>query len=341
MAKQIKFNLVIDGNKVSTFEEMQDNLSAELLPHLSTGKLAKWFLSRDMADKAAAVQAIDSTQSDLAQLSALCEVLELEADDDILADILAMPEQLAQAQAVQAKENTKEPEEEVASSKSTYRLDFSSKDFSGRSFEGVDLSDANLENINLTDANLMGANLSGANLKNAILKDANLIGANLSGANLQGAVITGANFFFADLSKSNFKNVMGDESVFGGCICNKTDFSDSSLINSNFTNAHLINAYFLNSNLNGSQFITEKLDEKDYADFNKILKIIKINKDVINNRCSCLNTDFSFSNLSDCKFKDVDNMDTSIFTGVLGFSRYELLDINEKPQSVTPISHNS
>ena len=90
MAKKIKFNLIIDGNRVSTFEEMQDNLSAELLQHLSTGKLAKWFVSREMVDKAAAVQAIDSTQSDFAQLVALCEVLDLEADEDILAEILAI-----------------------------------------------------------------------------------------------------------------------------------------------------------------------------------------------------------------------------------------------------------
>ncbi len=92
MAKNIKFNLIIDGNRVSTFEEMQDNLSAELLQHLSTGKLAKWFVSREMVDKAAAVQAIDSTQSDFAQLVALCEVLDLEADEDILAEILAVRE---------------------------------------------------------------------------------------------------------------------------------------------------------------------------------------------------------------------------------------------------------
>ncbi len=346
MAKLIKFDLIIDGNKVKTFEELQDNLHADLLPYLKSGKLAKWFASRELADKAALIAAIDLNQSDLALLSAVCEVLELEADDDILQEILDTADKLAAAiPAVSTNDTDSNIEAETSESTTTgYREDWSGRDLSWRSFKGDDLSHynfsgadlsrcdfsganlegANFEGANLAPAALLGANLEGANFEGANLANAVLNGANLEGANLQGAVITGADFTFADLSKANFKNVMGDETIFASCTCNKTDFSDSSLTKSNFTNTHLINAYFLNSKLNGSKFITEKFDDEEFDDeeFNEVMKIMKINKDRIYKQCSILNTDFSFSNLSGCEFEDVDNMDTAKFTGVLGFSRY-------------------
>jgi hypothetical protein len=196
MAKMIKFDLPVNGVKVKNFGELQDNFHADLLPYLKSGKLAKWFLSRELADKAAAVQAIDTTQTNLAQLTALCEVLELEADEDILADILAMPEQLAQA-----KENTKEleVEEDIAPTKPRYREDWSGRNFSKHSFKGEDLSNYNFARANLRHANLRGVNLSNANLTGADLTGADLGHADLRGANLIGSNSTGANFIGAKM----------------------------------------------------------------------------------------------------------------------------------------------
>ncbi len=171
MAKMIKFDLPVNGVKVKNFGELQDNFHTDLLPYLKSGKLAKWFLSRELADKAAAVQAIDSTQSDLTQLTALCEVLELEVDDDILANILAMPEKLAQAQVAQSK-------------------DWRGRDLSGRLFIGKDLSNynfarADLSNANLSNAILSNANLRRADLSNAILSNAILWHADLTDAKMK------------------------------------------------------------------------------------------------------------------------------------------------------------
>jgi uncharacterized protein YjbI with pentapeptide repeats len=68
-------------------------------------------------------------------------VLELEADEDILADILEMPEELEQAQVAQSK-------------------DWSGRDLSGRSFKDEDLSNYNIARADLSDANLTGADLT-------------------------------------------------------------------------------------------------------------------------------------------------------------------------------------
>jgi uncharacterized protein YjbI with pentapeptide repeats len=298
MAKQIKFNLVIDGNKVSTFEEMQDNLSAELLPHLPTGKLAKWFLSRELADKAAAVQAIDTTQTNLAQLTALCEVLELEADEDILADILAMPEQLAQAQAVQAKESTAAPEveEESYTSKPSYREDWSGRDLSGRLFIGEDFSNYNFAGANLSGCDFSGANLSGANFEGATLDNANFEGADLSNADLTSCIIDGdgdgdgvsvngnnintfrlflaprslvTNFKGANLSHANFYGSTISFAEFEGADLSYANFSKThfhlvsfngaNLVETNFTESSLYNSIFIKSNIIKNNFSFSEL----------------------------------------------------------------------------------
>jgi uncharacterized protein YjbI with pentapeptide repeats len=307
MAKQIKFNLVIDGNKVSTFEEMQDNLSAELLPHLPTGKLAKWFLSRELADKAAAVQAIDTTQTNLAQLTALCEVLELEADEDILADILAMPEQLAQAQAAQIQETTAAPEveEESYTSKPSYREDWSGRDLSGRSFKDEDFSNYNFAGANLSGCDFSGANLEGANFEGAILQGCSFgsagflsfsAGADLTNASFKNCNLSGTSFDYSTLVNANFKECYTEQNAccsFHGANCTYSIFDKCNLF-VEFSCTYLTNASFKESVLRR---------EHDHRRARR------------ENEIYLAGADFSFADLTGFSFYEAIDKDKAKFTG--------------------------
>jgi uncharacterized protein YjbI with pentapeptide repeats len=258
MAKLIKFDLIIDGNKVKTFEELQDNLHADLLPYLKSGKLAKWFLSRDLADKAAAIAAIDLNQSDLALLSAVCEVLELEADDDILQEILDTADKLAAAiPAVSTNDTDSNIEAETSESTTTgYREDWSGRDLSGRSFKGDDLSRYNFAGANLSECDFSEANLEGANFEGANLSSAKFVGSNLNSANFEGA----------DLDDTNFDDTKLKDACLEGTSLKNASFDRSDLTRTSFSKATLVGASFRDARLIETNF-TESVFEED-ADFN-------------------------------------------------------------------------
>ena len=298
MAKLIKFDLIIDGNKVKTFEELQDNLHADLLPYLKSGKLAKWFASRELADKAAAIAAIDLNQPDLALLSAVCEVLELEADDDILQEILDTADKLAAAiPAVSTNDTDSNIEAETSESTTTgYREDWSGRDLSGRSFKGDDLSrynfaGANLSECDFSEANLEGANFEGANLSSAKFVESNLNSANfneaavdkcnfseanLEGANLQGAGLHYCKFSGANLSYANLSESLGAKVDFScanltGTICVSVNFEQNIYWDGGyngatmFKNAILIGADFSHADLEGAYFNDATLTNVNFS----------------------------------------------------------------------------
>lgn len=284
MAKLIKFDLIIDGNKVKTFEELQDNLHADLLPYLKNGKLAKWFLSRDLADKAAAIAAIDLNQPDLALLSAVCEVLELEADDDILQEILDTADKLAVAiPAVSTNDTDSNIEAETSESTTTgYREDWSGRDLSGRSFQGDDLSRYNFAGANLSSCNFSEANLEGANFEGADLSSAQFKGANLRYANLKAVDISNADFSsqtsigyavkltdmsYADLSNAcAFKHVWFCYANLAHTIFKNVDLNTEQSTNGpSFDKATLVNTDFSNANLQRGSFKKATLTNVNFS----------------------------------------------------------------------------
>lgn len=229
MAKLIKFDLIIDGNKVKTFEELQDNLHADLLPYLKSGKLAKWFASRDMADQATAIAVIDLNQSDLALLSAVCVVLELEADEEILQELLDAAQKLAAATPV-ASTNDTDSNIEAETSESTttsYREDWSGRDLSGRSFKGDDLSHYNFAGANLSKCDFSEANLEGANFEGANLSSTQFVESNLNSANFNEAAIVKCNFEKATLSNACFIKANLSNSTFKQVVMQSADLSHS------------------------------------------------------------------------------------------------------------------
>ena len=82
--KMIKFDLQINGVKITNIEELQDNFSVEILPIFNSGLLAKWLKSRELIDQARSIEEIDKNTIELIQLKKICQALEIDDDDEIL-----------------------------------------------------------------------------------------------------------------------------------------------------------------------------------------------------------------------------------------------------------------
>lgn len=90
--KIIKFDLPINGTKVTTLEALRDNLTDEIVKLARSGQLERWFKSRQLHDMAQAVaDAVASQAEDKAFFLALCDVLEVEVHPDDASAIFDAP----------------------------------------------------------------------------------------------------------------------------------------------------------------------------------------------------------------------------------------------------------
>ena len=90
--KIIKFDLPINGTKVTTLEALRDNLTDEIVPLARSGQLERWFKSRQVQEQAQAVAAVVSEHAeDKALFLALCAVLEVEVHPDDASAIFDAP----------------------------------------------------------------------------------------------------------------------------------------------------------------------------------------------------------------------------------------------------------
>ena len=92
--KIIKFDLPINCTKVTTLEDLRDNLTDEIIKLARSGQLERWFKSRQLQKLAKAVtDAVSQHAEDKALFMALCAVLEVEVHpDDVNAIFDAPPE---------------------------------------------------------------------------------------------------------------------------------------------------------------------------------------------------------------------------------------------------------
>jgi uncharacterized protein YjbI with pentapeptide repeats len=212
MAKMIKFNLTLSGATVSTFDELQDNFSAEILPIYRTGRLLKWLQARELTEQVQAVQAITLSDDDRELLGALCRALALDDDTEVI-NFLLKDWQVNQKQKAAALADTAgqtiETEDEAGcvdeDAPAAEPVDWSGKDMSARNFEGADLRNGifvgtNFEGCNFTGADLRGANFTKANLENVVLSNSDCTGADFTEAKLGIAAIK------ANFTKSKFIN---------------------------------------------------------------------------------------------------------------------------------------
>ena len=90
--KIIKFDLPINGTKVTTLDALRDNLTDEIVPLARSGQLERWFKSRQMQEQAQAVaNAVSRNKKDKELFLALCAVLEVEVHPDDASAIFDAP----------------------------------------------------------------------------------------------------------------------------------------------------------------------------------------------------------------------------------------------------------
>ena len=90
--KIIKFDLPINGSKVTTLEALRDNLTDEIVKLARSGQLERWFKSRQMQEQAQAVaNAVSRNNKDKELFLALCAVLEVEVHPDDASAIFDAP----------------------------------------------------------------------------------------------------------------------------------------------------------------------------------------------------------------------------------------------------------
>lgn len=90
--KIIKFDLPINGIKVTTLETLRDNLTDEIVSLARSGQLERWFQSRQLQEQAQDVAAAVSQHAkDKALFLALCTVLEVEVHPDDASAIFDAP----------------------------------------------------------------------------------------------------------------------------------------------------------------------------------------------------------------------------------------------------------
>ena len=58
--KPIKFDLPLNGQKISNLEQLKENLTPEILEHFHSGKLLKWLRSRNLEEQAKAIEALSN-----------------------------------------------------------------------------------------------------------------------------------------------------------------------------------------------------------------------------------------------------------------------------------------
>ncbi len=90
--KIIKFDLPINGTKVTTLEALRDNLTDEIVPLARSGQLERWFKSRQLHELAQAVAgALVYNAEDKALFLGICAVLEVEVHPDDASAIFDAP----------------------------------------------------------------------------------------------------------------------------------------------------------------------------------------------------------------------------------------------------------
>jgi hypothetical protein len=82
--RPIKFDLPLNGTRIATLEQLEDNLTPEIFEPFRSGKLAKWLRARSLDEQAGAVDVLLAADvQDEAQLfKKLCEIFEREVDED-------------------------------------------------------------------------------------------------------------------------------------------------------------------------------------------------------------------------------------------------------------------
>ncbi|WP_163555125.1 hypothetical protein [Helicobacter suis] len=86
--KIAKFPLLCDGQRVSSLEQLREHFNLlDVLEHYKTGHLQRWLKSRGFTSQLEKIEAIKASE-DAEILSALCLIFEIEADKQMIQEVL-------------------------------------------------------------------------------------------------------------------------------------------------------------------------------------------------------------------------------------------------------------
>jgi len=92
MAK-VKISLIVDGERCKTIEDIQENFDImDMLEHLENKKLEKFLKNREYEEYLEAITEIDEELLDKEKILALCEIFDIEIDEQDIEDELKVLE---------------------------------------------------------------------------------------------------------------------------------------------------------------------------------------------------------------------------------------------------------
>ncbi|WP_104694939.1 hypothetical protein [Helicobacter salomonis] len=104
--KLAKFALTCDGERITSLEQLKDHFNLlDVLEHYKTNTLWRWLRSRGYVSELEGVEAIKTTQ-DTEILSALCGVFGIEADQQMIQEVLENQERMQEKEVLKAEIGT-------------------------------------------------------------------------------------------------------------------------------------------------------------------------------------------------------------------------------------------
>ena len=84
--RPIKFDLPLNGTRIATLEQLEENLTPEIFVSFRSGKLAKWLRVRSLNEQAEAIEAllVEDNEREVQLLKSLYALFDGETNEDLL-----------------------------------------------------------------------------------------------------------------------------------------------------------------------------------------------------------------------------------------------------------------
>ena len=86
--KSLKFDLVLDGEKINSLEELREHPSTELLDLQQDGRLSRWLRAHGGANEADQLSALSLSGDKAQDLYAICQILSIDIELEDIIDSL-------------------------------------------------------------------------------------------------------------------------------------------------------------------------------------------------------------------------------------------------------------
>lgn len=122
--KNLKFDMVLDGEKINSLEELREHPSTELLDLQQDGRLSRWVRAHGGANEADQLSALSLTGDKAQDLYAICQILSIDIELEDIKDALHCSENKQDIISEKSTDNIKEltPSDNMKIDKFVYSL---------------------------------------------------------------------------------------------------------------------------------------------------------------------------------------------------------------------------